>query len=82
MEKQILVEKKWVDDSDIIHRLPVNISVYDKNNKVIKNITLGEGNLWNQWVNIGQNDPDEVYILETSLGENGEHKVSELDGSE
>ena len=82
LEKQILVEKKWVDDSDIIHRLPVNISVYDKNNKVIKNITLGEGNLWNQWVNIGQNDPDEVYILETSLGENGEHKVSELDGSE
>ena len=76
---RILVSKEWTDDSDIIHRQPVTIGVYVKEevtigdrtyaaNKKIAETELNEGNVWFDWVGIGEIEPDNVYILETKVG--------------
>ena len=76
---RILVSKEWTDDSDIIHRQPVKIGVYVKEevtigdrtyaaNEKIAETELNEGNVWFDWVGIGEIEPDNVYILETKVG--------------
>lgn len=69
---RILVRKEWIDDSDIAHREPVTIQVYERaTNKPVGNpITLGEDGVWQQLVGIGTLETNEVYILETKVGGN------------
>lgn len=69
---RILVRKEWIDDSDIAHREPVTIQVYERatNEPVGNPVTLGEDGVWQQLVGIGTLETDEVYILETKVGEN------------
>ena len=73
----IMVSKEWIDDGDSLHRKPVTVKVYnintqqpikDKNGKEITAV-LNDGNSWNQRVDIGDNNPEEVYIVETQMGE-------------
>ena len=76
----ILVRKAWVDESDIQHRLPVTITVYDKETdqplkitgqdgqEVDVSTTLGGNGNWYDLVNIGEKTANEVYILETKVG--------------
>ena len=77
----ILVRKAWVDESDIQHRLPVTITVYDKDtNEKITSTTLGGDNgNWYDLVNIREHDADDVYILETEVGEDV-YVNNDLDG--
>lgn len=66
---RILVAKGWMDDSDIAHRENVTISVYNrKTNEKINEVTLGNG-VWFKYVGIGNLDEDDVYILETKVGD-------------
>ena len=66
---RIMVRKDWIDDSDIMHRQPVTITVYNRtSNEAVNQITLGDG-VWHDWVGIGSLEPEEVYILETTVGE-------------
>ena len=73
----ILVRKAWVDESDVQHRLPVTITVYDKEtdqpleiNGQVVSTTLGNNGNWYDLVNIGNNKTaDDVYILETKVGD-------------
>lgn len=77
----ILVRKEWIDESDSQHREPVTVAVYDRedNEPVMYNgkpvtVTLGsrsEGvaNGWYAFVAIGKKKADEVYVLETKVGE-------------
>lgn len=69
---RILVRKEWIDDSDIAHREPVTIQVYERgtNEPVGNPVTLGEDGVWQQLVGIGTLETDAVYILETKVGEN------------
>lgn len=69
---RILVRKEWIDDSDIAHREPVTIQVYERgtNAPVGNPVTLGEDGVWQQLVGIGTLETDAVYILETKVGEN------------
>lgn len=65
----IIVQKYWTDGSDIDHREPVTLEVYSREgNKLIAETTLENG-IWNQWVGIGTYKPDEVYIVETKVGD-------------
>lgn len=65
----IMVRKQWIDDSDIMHREPVTIGVYAReDDHLIRSVTLNSG-VWNQWVPIGNYRPEEVYILETKMGD-------------
>lgn len=68
---RILVRKEWIDDSDIAHREPVTIQVYNRatNAPVGNPVVLGEDGVWQQLVGIGTLETDEVYILETKVGE-------------
>lgn len=68
---RILVRKEWIDDSDIAHREPVTIQVYERatNAPVGNPVTLGEDGVWQQLVGIGTLETDAVYILETKVGE-------------
>ncbi len=67
---RILVRKEWIDDSDIAHREPVTIQVYERGtNKPVAQVVLGEDDVWQQLVGIGTLETDEVYILETKVGE-------------
>lgn len=68
---RILVRKEWIDDSDIAHREPVTIQVYERgtNAPVGNPVVLGEDGVWQQLVGIGTLETDEVYILETKVGE-------------
>lgn len=78
----ILVRKEWIDESDSQHRLPVEITVYSKiTNKEITSVTLGGDNPWHALVGIDQNEPDEVYILETHVGETEVPNPENTDGS-
>lgn len=64
----IMVRKQWVDDSDILHREPVTISVYAReDDHLIASVVLKD-DVWNDWVSIGAYRPEEVYILETKMG--------------
>ncbi len=66
---RILVTKGWIDDSDIAHRENVTISVYNRQtNEKINEVILGDG-VWFKYVGIGNLDEDEVYILETKVGD-------------
>ena len=67
---RILVRKEWIDDSDIAHREPVTIQVYERatNAPVGNPVVLGEDGVWQQLVGIGTLETDEVYILETKVG--------------
>lgn len=69
---RILVRKEWIDDSDIAHREPVTIQVYERaTNKPVGNpVTLGEDGVWQQLVGIGTLETNAVYILDTKVGEN------------
>lgn len=69
---RILVRKEWIDDSDIAHREPVTIQVYERatNEPVGNPVVLGEDGVWQQLVGIGTLETEDVYILETKVGEN------------
>ena len=69
---RILVRKEWIDDSDIAHREPVTIQVYERatNEPVGNPVTLGEDGVWQQLVGIGTLETEDVYILETKVGGN------------
>lgn len=65
----IFVRKDWIDESDAQHRLPVKISVHDRNtNELIATATLGP-DIWYELVDIGNRAGKDVYILETQVGE-------------
>lgn len=66
---RIMVRKVWIDDSDTTHRLPVTIQAYAKeDNKAISSVTLQDG-VWYGYIGIGSYTADEVYILETQVGD-------------
>lgn len=66
---RIMVRKDWIDNSDIAHRFPVTITVYNRHtNEVVNTTTLGNG-VWHNWVGIGTLEAEDVYILETKVGE-------------
>ncbi len=66
----ILVRKEWMDESDSQHRLPVEITVYDKDtNEQIGNPVVLGTDTWYELVGIGDHEPDDVYILETKVGD-------------
>lgn len=67
---RIMVRKVWIDDSDTTHRLPVTIQAYAKeDNKPISSVTLRDG-VWYGYIGIGSSyTADEVYILETQVGD-------------
>ena len=77
--KAIVVQKVWADDSDVEHRSPVTISVYAESggegeDTCIGSVRLGETDengeqIWTDIVSIGENDPEDVYVLETQVGE-------------
>lgn len=67
----ILVRKVWIDESDVQHRQPVIIQVYNaEDNTPIKDatVTLGDSGDWYALVSIGNRNPADVYILETKVG--------------
>lgn len=68
---RILVRKEWIDDSDIAHREPVTIQVYERatNEPVGNPVVLGGNGVWQQLVGIGTLETEDVYILETKVGE-------------
>lgn len=73
---RIMVRKNWNDNSDIAHREAVKITAYAKNdNKEINSVILGEtkegdrNDIWYDWIGIGSYEPDDVYILETYVGD-------------
>ena len=67
---RILVRKAWIDDGDVTHRDPVTVGVYLKaDNTKIAETKLGENGLWHEIVGIGEHRADEVYILETQMGD-------------
>lgn len=66
----IIVRKAWIDDGDVIHREEVTIGVFLKEtNKKIATVTLGKNAMWYQIVGIGEHEAEEVYILETKMGD-------------
>lgn len=68
--KRILVRKAWIDDGDVTHRDPVTVGVYLKaDNTKIAETKLGENGLWHEIVGIGEHTAEEVYILETQMGD-------------
>lgn len=77
----ILVRKEWIDESDAQHRLPVEITVYDRDtNEPIGEPTILGTNTWYALVSIGDNEPDHVYILETKVGETEVQNAQDADG--
>ncbi len=65
---RIMVRKDWIDDSDITHRGAVTITAYHKDtNEPINSITLSDG-LWYGFIMLKDVEPDDVYILETKVG--------------
>lgn len=76
--QRIMVRKNWNDNSDIAHREPVTITAYDKTNpdEPLGSVTLGQTDgdgsqgAWYDWLSIPADaDPDDVYILETQVGD-------------
>lgn len=72
----ILVRKEWIDESDSEHRLPVTVTVYNK--ETCEPLTVdghgvsatleNDGTGWYAILNIGRYEPNEVYVLETAVG--------------
>ena len=76
--QRIMVRKNWNDNSDIAHREPVTITAYDKKNpdEPLGSVTLGQTDgdgsqgAWYDWLSIPADvDQDDVYILETQVGD-------------
>ncbi|HIU95378.1 MAG TPA: Cna B-type domain-containing protein [Candidatus Copromorpha excrementipullorum] len=76
--QRIMVRKNWNDNSDIAHREPVTITAYDKTNpdEPLGSVTLGQTDgdgsqgAWYDWLSIPADvDQDDVYILETQVGD-------------
>lgn len=66
----IMVAKSWIDDSDVEHREPVTVTVYDRDdNKKIDSVTM-DSHQWHAYVGIEEKEPEDVYILETAVGKN------------
>ena len=64
---RIMVRKDWVDNGDVEHRGIVTIEVYDRRtSEKVGETTLGNG-VWTDWIGIGELEPEEVYILETTV---------------
>lgn len=82
----ILVRKEWIDESDSEHRLPVTVTVYNK--ETCKPLTVdghgvsatlkNDGTGWYAILNIGTYEPNEVYVLETAVG--GQLITNDLEG--
>ncbi len=73
---RILVRKDWVDNSDSEHRGDVKIEVYNRRtNAKVGEVTLGD-NIWTDWVGIGALEPEDVYILETSVTTDKEYDTN------
>lgn len=65
----ILVTKQWIDESDVQHRLPVTLTVYERDtNNYVTEVTLGDDGNWYALVGIGEHEPEDVYVLETKVG--------------
>lgn len=72
----ILVRKEWIDESDSEHRLPVTVTVYNK--ETCEPLTVdghgvsatleNDGTGWYAILNIGKYEPEDVYVLETAAG--------------
>ena len=66
--KMILVRKQWVDDNDTLHREPVKVMVYAKENHrelLDTPVEIGDGGVWQKQVYISGITPDtEVYVRE------------------
>ena len=88
----IWVRKDWLDDGDSSHREPVTIGIYKKSTSTdssadtkIKEVKLSAGNAWYAQVNVGDNDINNLYIVEEKVGAtnileaNGITKVTEND---
>lgn len=75
--QRIMVRKNWNDNSDIAHREPVTITAYEKgSDESLNSITLGDvkedgsAGVWYDWLGIPEDvDIDDVYILETKVGD-------------
>lgn len=66
----ILIRKEWIDESDSQHRLPVTATVYDRaTDKAVATVTLSEDNAWYDIVGIGNLGYEDVYVLETQVGD-------------
>ncbi len=70
----IIVQKYWTDSSDVTHREDVTLEVYafdQEESEPIATVTLSaeNGGSWNQLVGIRDYEPDEVYIVETKVGD-------------
>lgn len=68
----ILVRKVWIDESDVQHRQPVTIQVYNADDNTLiegATVVLSQSNNWYALVSIGNQEPENVYILETQVGE-------------
>lgn len=66
---RIMVRKLWIDDGDILHREPVTVTVYERgSNRIVNQIVLKDG-IWHDWVGIGALEPEDVYVLETQVGD-------------
>lgn len=65
----IIVQKYWTDSSDVQHRENVTLQIYHKGDDlpIGEPVVLGDG-VWQRYVSIGEYEPDEVYILETRVG--------------
>lgn len=72
----ILVRKEWIDESDSEHRLPVTVTVYHKetckplevDGHGVSATLKNDGTGWYAILNIGTYEPDDVYVLETEVG--------------
>lgn len=67
----ILVRKVWIDESDVQHRQPVTIRVYNADDDTLiegATVVLSQSNNWYTLVSIGDRAPENVYILETQVG--------------
>ena len=71
---RILVRKEWIDDGDMLHREPVEVTVYSRaDGTKITSVTLGgqesrAADVWQALVGIGEYETDEVFVLETKTG--------------
>ena len=71
----IWVRKDWLDDGDSSHREPVTIGIYKKSTstdsgadtKIIQ-VILSAENAWYTQVNVGDNNIDDLYIVEEKVG--------------
>jgi hypothetical protein len=84
---RIIVRKEWTDDSDTMHREPVEFTVYSRaDGTEITKTTFGvesgsESAVWQKIVGIGKYEPDEVFVLETKMGDVELYTEEELENA-